>query len=79
MSGHGHVIPNADGMKARCGGPGICPECARELALQQNLGRPDPTLSAAELCRALEEWKDAGGSVTSVVYWIGKLIERGKG
>lgn len=32
MNGHGHVIPNADGAKARCGGPGICAECSREQA-----------------------------------------------
>lgn len=30
MSGHGHVTPNADGSKARCGGPAICPKCASE-------------------------------------------------
>lgn len=30
MTGHGHVTPNADGSKARCGGPGICYECSRE-------------------------------------------------
>lgn len=29
---HGHVIPNPDGTRARCGGPAICAECARELA-----------------------------------------------
>ncbi len=33
--GHGHVIPNPDGMKARCGGPGICKECSEELARQK--------------------------------------------
>jgi hypothetical protein len=32
MAGHGHVTPNPDGSKARCGGPLICAECARELA-----------------------------------------------
>jgi hypothetical protein len=32
---HGHVTPNADGSKARCGGPGICPVCSQEAALQQ--------------------------------------------
>lgn len=31
MSGHGHVVPNVDGLKARCGGPAICSVCAREL------------------------------------------------
>lgn len=30
MSGHGHVTPNADGSKARCGGPAICRECQAE-------------------------------------------------
>lgn len=34
--GHGHVIPNKDGSKARCGGPSICPECSAEFA-QVNL------------------------------------------
>ena len=32
MSGHGHVTPNADGSKARCGGPSICSKCALEAA-----------------------------------------------
>lgn len=32
MSGHGHVIPNPDGSRFRCGGPGICAECSREAA-----------------------------------------------
>lgn len=35
MSGHGHVTPNADGSRARCGGPGFCDACSRELALHQ--------------------------------------------
>jgi hypothetical protein len=35
MSGHGHVNPNPDGSKARCGGPAICPVCARELGAEQ--------------------------------------------
>lgn len=30
MSGHGHVNPRADGVLARCGGPGICTVCALE-------------------------------------------------
>lgn len=30
-TGHGHVRPRPDGMKARCGGPGLCRECAKEL------------------------------------------------
>lgn len=30
---HGHVTPRPDGIKARCGGPGVCDVCSRELAL----------------------------------------------
>lgn len=29
---HGHVTPNPDGSKARCGGPALCSKCAAELA-----------------------------------------------
>lgn len=29
---HGHVRPNPDGSKARCGGPMFCSECAMEYA-----------------------------------------------
>lgn len=32
MPTHGHVTPNADGSKAKCGGPAICSECALEWA-----------------------------------------------
>jgi hypothetical protein len=28
-TGHGWVVPRDDGMKARCGGPALCPECKR--------------------------------------------------
>ncbi len=30
--GHGHVYPLPGGLKARCGGPGICPQCSGEMA-----------------------------------------------
>lgn len=30
--GHGHVTPNADGSRARCGGPSLCRVCQREAA-----------------------------------------------
>lgn len=30
-TGHGHVFPRPDGVKARCGGPGLCAECARDF------------------------------------------------
>lgn len=28
---HGHVLPNPNGLLARCGGPALCTICAREL------------------------------------------------
>ena len=33
--GHGHVFPRPDGVKARCGGPGICPQCSKDLQVQR--------------------------------------------
>lgn len=30
-TGHGHVYPREDGVRARCGGPGLCSECSRDL------------------------------------------------
>lgn len=44
MNGHGHVVPNADGSKARCGGPSMCSQCASELSKQRGI---DPGLSAS--------------------------------
>lgn len=31
-TGHGHVWPRPDGMKAKCGGPALCPMCKRDAA-----------------------------------------------
>lgn len=41
--GHGHIVPRADGVKARCGGPGICTAC---------------TLEKEELDKSLKEKKE---------------------
>lgn len=35
MSGHGHVVPNADGSRAQCGSPGICTVCSFEATLHR--------------------------------------------
>lgn len=45
--GHGHVIPRADGAKARCGGPAICAVCALELQAVTARG-PLPPASVVE-------------------------------
>lgn len=42
--GHGHVFPRLDGVRARCGGPGICSECALDLSrsLSKSTASDDP-------------------------------------
>lgn len=35
-TGHGHVYPRPDGVKARCGGPGLCPTCANDAARKRH-------------------------------------------
>lgn len=39
--GHGHVTPRPDGVRFRCGGPGLCPDCSREAARGSLLGLLD--------------------------------------
>ena len=43
-TGHGHVRPRPDGVKARCGGPLGCGVCARELAAAQAGAQPSDIL-----------------------------------
>lgn len=37
-TGHGHVFPRPDGMKARCGGPGLCSQCSIDAARARQEG-----------------------------------------
>ena len=53
--GHGHVIKRPDGVVARCGGPRICPECARDLAHQQGQKGDRPTDHTAAIAEAARE------------------------
>lgn len=41
-TGHGHVFPRPDGVKARCGGPAFCKVCASDLATQRAGYGPQP-------------------------------------
>lgn len=34
-TGHGHVFPRPDGVRARCGGPGLCKDCSSDLARKE--------------------------------------------
>ncbi|WP_185833280.1 hypothetical protein [Pseudomonas aeruginosa] len=41
--GHGHVFPRADGVKMRCGGPGLCSECTADASrARAALAQPSP-------------------------------------
>lgn len=51
IGGHGWVIPRADGAKARCGGPMICSQCARELVQKDASDTTKAMLQLAEVTR----------------------------
>lgn len=51
MGGHGHVTPNPDGVVARCGGPSMCGDCARE---RMESGRA--VLTGLRLSLNCEDW-----------------------
>lgn len=63
-SGHGHVFPNADGFKAKCGGPAVCVACAEDakaLDMARRLGQEtlaaqyaDPYSVTADLLEAMK-------------------------
>ncbi|MBG4417406.1 hypothetical protein I5F55_03635 [Pseudomonas aeruginosa] len=47
--GHGHVFPRADGVKMRCGGPGLCSECTADASrARAALAQPSPAPELAE-------------------------------
>ncbi len=45
--GHGHVLPRADGVKMRCGGPGLCSECTAD-ASRARAALAQPSAAQAE-------------------------------
>lgn len=84
--GHGHVFPRPDGVRARCGGPGICTVCTTDAAWQHHTEPLEPlvTLAAAqERIEALEAEKaalqrDADRWRTIVPRLLAELGERGR-
>lgn len=86
MSGHGHVFPNADGTKARCGGPGICPQCSQEYARKHMRENSIPrradlqrnTLAEMAIRNAVGEVEKLGAhpALTDVVSMLGHARER---
>ena len=57
-NGHGHVWNRPDGVKARCGGPGICLDCARDFA---NWGSHNPQVG--KVAEALTKFGFDKGSI----------------
>lgn len=56
--GHGHVWERPDGMKARCGGPGICRECSiDEMRLREAADAQSP-VHVAMLLKAKDYWQE---------------------
>ncbi len=49
-TGHGHVFHRPDGVKARCGGPGMCAECSQDLARSQKNGKAQGEVVATITC-----------------------------
>jgi hypothetical protein len=47
-TGHGHVRPRPDGVRARCGGPGLCNECSQEKAALDNGGSVVATVAPTQ-------------------------------
>lgn len=72
-TGHGHVFPREDGVKARCGGPGICNECSADLAKKQNvaqLGDHRPHIVAKALCLNVVWELDSDAKAPCLTQWI---------
>lgn len=57
MIGHGWVHPLPNGLRARCGGPGLCLECCHEEALVERARRELHILPAPGGCIRRGGWK----------------------
>jgi hypothetical protein len=77
--GHGHVFPRPDGVKARCGGPGICSECSRDQSrkIQQEY-IPEPPSSNPLDEPAWENWSrdQLVGQIRMLRLRVGELRNR---
>lgn len=78
--GHGHVTPNANGTKARCGGPGICLQCSAEKVGKVASNERRDTIYA-EMIKALSDavkLGDFGITDGASKFRFTELIERAK-
>ncbi|HDQ4107412.1 TPA: hypothetical protein P8O53_005949, partial [Pseudomonas aeruginosa] len=83
--GHGHVLPRADGVKMRCGGPGLCSECTADASrARAALAQPSPTLPpfAKKVLAKLRRFYDCAedfesGGVDIGRHWLDLLTQLG--
>lgn len=80
MTNHGHVLPRPDGAKARCGGPALCAQCARELDSIKNMSKDMEAISrhvlAIHLLMVVEAAEADPGDVTR--FMAGEFLERAR-
>lgn len=62
--GHGHVWPRTDGVRARCGGAGLCEECSRDYV--ERHGQPHPNSKVMDTGKALSDAAQLGISFIPV-------------
>ena len=76
--GHGHVWERPDGMKARCGGPGLCRECsADDLRLREvRATMPWSDLDIVMLLRTKDEAQTTALSLERSFKTLRLAIER---
>lgn len=75
--GHGHVFERPDGVRMRCGGYGLCPVCAKDLAQLQAAWNTRPAPKVKPLV-----WDDFDGGGAKargfyhasyiITYWRGR-------
>jgi len=53
-TGHGHVVPTVSGLVARCGGPGLCSQCAGDAMRLAHSICPQCCMVPADLADAIK-------------------------
>lgn len=77
-TGHGHVNPRPDGMKARCGGPGVCKVCSAEKSQATAPPVAVGSVDIATLDAALDGWVPPSGVLyRKIVAWGAQQREAG--
>lgn len=71
--GHGHVNPRPDGLRARCGGPGLCADCTKEAAIKNNQAIESKNLALSLVAAGKAErqkepnWDEIGREISEVI------------